>query len=91
MAVDGTWNITLKTLIGERKATVVLRAEGATLASRERLLYDGTVDGDAVSWKTDVTSPMALTLKFSGQVSGDAIAGHAATAFGTWPFSGTRA
>jgi hypothetical protein len=34
---------------------------------------------------------MALTLTFSGQVSGDAIAGHAATAFGTWPFSGTRA
>lgn len=91
MSVDGTWNIVLKTLIGERKAQVVLRAEGATLAPKDRLLYDGTVEGNRVAWKTDVTSPMALTLAFEGTVEGDTIAGQAATAFGTWKFSGTRA
>lgn len=91
MAVDGTWNITLKTLIGERKATVILKSNDGRLASKERLLYDGTVDGDDVSWKTDVTSPMALTLNFKGKVTGDTIAGSARTALGTWPFSGTRA
>jgi hypothetical protein len=90
MAVDGTWNITLKTMIGERKATVVLKTEGASLVAKERLLYDGAVDGDEVSWKTDVTSPVSLTLAFKGKVSGDTIAGMATTALGKWPFSGVR-
>jgi hypothetical protein len=90
MAVDGTWNITLKTMIGERKATVVLKTEGASLVAKERLLYDGAVDGDDVSWKTDITSPVSLTLAFKGKVSGNTIAGAATTALGKWPFSGVR-
>jgi hypothetical protein len=49
------------------------------------------VEGDTVRWKTDVTSPMALTLAFAGKVSGDTIAGSVATRFGTWPFRGVRA
>jgi hypothetical protein len=91
MSVDGTWDITVKTLIGERKATVVLKSEDGTLRAKERLLYDGTVDGDTVRWKTDVTSPMPLTLAFTGMVSGDSIAGSVATVFGTWSFRGVRA
>ena len=90
MAVDGTWNITLKTMIGERKAIVVLKTEGASLVAKERLLYDGAVDGDDVSWKTDITSPVSLTLAFKGKVSGDTIAGTATTALGKWPFTGMR-
>jgi hypothetical protein len=90
MAVDGTWNITLKTMIGERKATVVLKTEGVSLVAKERLLYDGAVDGDDVSWKTDITSPVSLTLAFKGKVRGDTIAGTATTALGKWPFSGVR-
>jgi hypothetical protein len=90
MAVNGTWDITIKTLIGERKATVVLKTQGAALVAKDRLLYDGAVDGDDVSWKTDVTSPMPMTLAFTGTVDGDTIAGKAASSFGTWPFSGTR-
>jgi hypothetical protein len=54
------------------------------------LLYDGAVDGDDVSWKTDITSPVSLTLAFKGKVSGDTIAGTATTALGKWPFSGVR-
>jgi hypothetical protein len=92
MSVDGTWDITIKTLIGERKATVILKSEdGATLRTKERLLYDGMVEGDTVRWKTDVTSPMALTLAFTGKVSGDSIAGSVATRIGTWSFRGVRA
>ena len=90
MAVDGTWNISIKTLIGERRATVVLKTAGATLVSKERLLYDGSVDGDEVSWKTDVTDPLALTLAFKGKVSGDTIAGKVGTRFGTCRINGAR-
>jgi hypothetical protein len=91
MSVDGTWDITIKTLIGERKAKVVLTSENGALRAKERSLYDGTVDGDTVRWKTDVTSPMALTLAFTGTVSGDSIAGSVATVLGTWSFRGIRA
>jgi hypothetical protein len=34
---------------------------------------------------------MALTLAFTGKVTGDAIAGSVATRFGTWSFKGVRA
>ena len=90
MTVEGTWDISIKTLIGERKATVVLRMEGNALVPKERLLYDGAVKGDTVFWKTDVVDPMPLTLAFNGKVSGDTIAGKVSTRFGTWRFSGTR-
>src|SRR5262249_3010392 len=80
MTVEGTWDISIKTLIGERKATVVLRMEGNALVPKERLLYDGAVKGDTVCGTTGVVDPMPLTLAFNGKVSGDPIAGKVSTA-----------
>jgi hypothetical protein len=91
MAVDGTYNITIKSPMGDRQATVVLKTDGAKLVGKERLLYDGTVKGNEVAWKTDITSPMRLTLKFKGKVEGDAFTGTASALLGSWSFSGTRA
>ena len=55
-------------------------------------LQDGTVDGDAVAWKANITQPMAMTLEFSATVSGDEISGNVKLgAFGNASFSGTRA
>jgi len=98
MSVDGTWNIAMETPMGTRNAKLTLTASGTTLTgtmSGEQGLTpirDGAVDGNNVSWKTDITQPMALTLEFAATVSGDSISGTVKLGmFGDAPLSGTRA
>lgn len=98
MAVDGTWNLTMKTPIGERRSTLALTTAGAALTGqltaegRSTNIFDGKADGDNVTFRASITNPMTLTLEFSAQVTGDKISGNVgAGAVGSWPFSGTRA
>ncbi|MCC8938723.1 hypothetical protein H8A99_20135 [Bradyrhizobium sp. Arg68] len=98
MAVDGNWNLTMTTPMGERKATLSLKSAGGSLTGTQGAegnstdIFDGTVNGDSVAWKVSITNPMPLTLEFSGQVSGDAISGEMGIGpMGSFPFTGTRA
>jgi hypothetical protein len=98
MAVDGTWNLTMQTPMGERRATLVANSQGGTLTGKQSGdggstdLFEGTVSGNDVSWKISITNPMPLTLQFTGAVDGDKMSGKmSAGALGNWPFSGTRA
>ncbi|MFB9265714.1 hypothetical protein ACFFWD_21600 [Bradyrhizobium erythrophlei] len=98
MAVDGNWNLTMTTPMGERKATLSLTSAGGTLSGTQGAegnsteIFDGTVNGDAVAWKVSITNPMPLTLDFSGKVAGDSISGEMGIGpMGSFPFTGTRA
>ncbi|MGF1543622.1 MAG: hypothetical protein ACFB00_03820 [Parvularculaceae bacterium] len=98
MAVDGKWNMTIKTPMGDQNGTVTLNADGGALTGEmsgstgTTEIKDGTVDGDKVAWKADITSPMPMTLEFNGSVDGDAISGDVKLgAFGQSTFSGARA
>ena len=97
-SADGVWNTTMNTPMGAQKATLTLATDGASLTGSMSGpqgsidLKDGAVDGDSLSWKADITQPMAMTLEFSATVSGDEISGNVQLgAFGTASFSGTRA
>ena len=96
--VDGVWNTVTNTPMGPQNATLTLATDGNTLTGNMSGpqgaidIEDGTVDGDSLSWKANITSPMAMTLEFSATVSGDEISGNVVLgAFGTASFSGTRA
>ena len=98
MAVDGNWNLTMTTPMGERQATLTLKSSGGTLTGTQGAegntgeIFDGTVNGNEVAWKISITNPMPLTLSFTGTVSGDAINGEMGIGpMGSFPFSGTRA
>jgi hypothetical protein len=97
MAVDGNWNITMSTPMGERNATLNLKNAGGTLTGtlaegNSTEIFDGTANGDDVAWKVSITNPMPLTLEFNGKVSGDSITGEMGIGpMGSFPFSGTRA
>ena len=98
MAVDGNWNLTMTTPMGERQATLSLKAAGGTLTGTQGAdgntadIFDGTVNGDNVSWKVSITNPMPLTLEFTGTVSGDSINGEMGIGpMGSFPFTGARA
>lgn len=98
MAVDGNWNITLSTPLGDREATLTLAANGGTLTGKQAAdgneadIVDGTVNGNDVAWKASITNPMPLTLAFSGKVDGDSISGDVSIGpMGSFPFKGKRA
>ncbi|MGJ4926227.1 hypothetical protein ACQR1I_12960 [Bradyrhizobium sp. HKCCYLS2038] len=97
MAVDGNWNLTLNTPMGERSATLSVTSSGSTLTGTQAAegdsaeIFDGTVNGDNVAWKVSITNPMPLTLDFTGKVSGDTISGEMGIGFmGSFPFTGAR-
>jgi hypothetical protein len=98
MAVDGNWNITMSTPMGERQATLALKNSGGTLTGTQSAdgnsaeIFDGTATGDDVAWKVSITNPMPLTLEFTGKVSGDNISGEMGIGpMGSFPFTGVRA
>ena len=98
MAADGNWNLTMTTPMGERKATLSLKASGSTLTGTQGAdgnsgeIFDGTVNGDDVSWKVSITNPMPLTLEFTGKVTGDNMTGEMGIGpMGNFSFTGTRA
>jgi hypothetical protein len=98
MSVDGNWNIVVSTPMGDRQATLSVKTEGSALKGTQGAegntteIFDGTVNGNAASWKVSITDPMPLTLEFTGAVDGDKISGSVQLgSFGTSSFSGTRA
>lgn len=98
MAVDGNWNLTMTTPMGERQATLSLKQADGTLTGMQGAdgntaeIFDGTVSGDAVNWKVSITNPMPLTLEFIGTVSGDSMSGEMGIGpMGSFPFTGARA
>lgn len=98
MSADGTWNTTINSPMGSQSGTMSLATDGGTLTGKisgpqgEIEIEDGTVDGDNLAWKANMTSPMPMTLEFSAKVSGDEISGEVKLgAFGNATFTGTRA
>jgi hypothetical protein len=97
MTVDGTWNIAMETPMGTRNATLALMTNGNTLTGQMRGeggaadIYDGMVNGNKLSWKSDITQPMSLTLEFSATVEGDKMSGNVKLGmFGNAPLTGGR-
>jgi hypothetical protein len=98
MAVDGSWNITMTTPMGDRKAVLTLKNSGGTLTGttsgdgNSGEIFDGTVNGDDVAWKLSIVNPMPLTLAFTGRVTGNTMSGEMGIGpMGNFPFRGTRA
>jgi hypothetical protein len=97
MTADGNWNLVVSTPMGERLATLSVKTEGSTLKGSQMAdgnsaeIFDGTVNGNEVSWKISITDPMPMTLGFNGTVKGDELSGSVTLgAFGSSSFSGTR-
>jgi hypothetical protein len=98
MSVDGTWNMTMSTPMGERKATLTVKSAGNALTGTQSgeqgsaEIADGKVDGNKLSWKVSIQNPMPLTLEFNGTVDGNAMKGEMGVGFmGSFPFTGTKA
>jgi hypothetical protein len=98
MAINGKWEIVINSPLGAQKATLELKADGASLTGSQQAvqgsgpLENGKVDGNNLSWSAKITSPMPMTLDFTGTVDGDKLSGSVkAGSFGSFPFTGARA
>jgi hypothetical protein len=97
MTAAGKWEIVINSPMGAQKATLDLGTDGASLTGTQTAaqgsgpLENGKVDGNTVSWSAKISSPMPLTLDFTGTVEGDKMSGSVkAGAFGAFPFTGNR-
>lgn len=95
--MDGSWDLTMNTPVGERKATLNLTSADGVLTGSQVVegasseIFEGKVSGDDVAWKVSIKVPVPLTLAFSGKVSGDTISGKLGIGpMGTFGFTGTR-
>lgn len=98
MPIDGNWNCTMETPLGERKIILTLAANGSDLTgtisngSESTAIQDGHADGDHASWKADISSPVSMTLEFTATVAGNDMTGSVKLGmFGNAPLRGTRA
>ena len=98
MAIDGKWNLTIKTPMGDQTGVLTLKQEGNALTGEmsgpagTAPIENGKVEGDTLSWHAKVTSPMPITLEFTGKTEGDNLSGSVKLgAFGTSTFSGPAA
>jgi hypothetical protein len=94
--VDGSWDCTVKSPLGDQKMTIVVNTAGSSwngtvsgaMGSSD---LTGEADGNTISWKQQMTVPMPMTLDCKATAEGDTLTGTvAAGAFGSFPLSGTR-
>jgi hypothetical protein len=97
MTFDGEWELSVQTPMGAQKSMLSVTSEGDALTGELRgngetvPIRDGSVDGDAVAFKADVTKPFGMTIAFTAKVDGDALSGEAqAGVFPPSPLSGVR-
>jgi len=98
MSADGDWAVRVATPMGEQKGSFTVAVNGERFDGilenplmGELLTLDGRVDGDVLTWRMEMTRPMAATLECTATVAGDAISGTVkAGFFGTFRLSGTR-
>ncbi len=95
--VQGKWNITIKTPVGDKAGVLELKTEGTTLtgslsdADHYAEISDGKVVGNKLSWSAKITKPMRMNLTFTAIVEADRISGAAKHLLGKATFTGTRA
>jgi hypothetical protein len=95
--VDGSWDCTVKSPLGDQNMTLTVTSQGDTftgVATGAMGAGDvtGTVSGNTISWKLQMTVPMPMTLDCEATAEGDTLTGTVgAGAFGSFPLSGKRA
>ena len=98
MAIEGNYEVIIKTPMGNQKGGMTLGRDGDTLTGEmtssfgSTVIEDGKVDGDTLTFKISIKSPMPMTLDGEATVDGDTLNGNVtAGAFGSFPFSGAKA
>jgi hypothetical protein len=95
MSATGTWELHIKQPVGDSHAIVELTEDNGTLTGMATIddndpspLYEGTVDGNDLSWRVEIKKPFKLKILFMMVRDGDTITGKGKA--GRWPASKIR-
>lgn len=94
--VDGTYDVTVKSPLGDQKSTLTVKSDGNSFTGTNAGAMgstdvSGEVNGNTLTWKQQMTVPMPMTLDMSITIDGDSLSGTVgAGAFGSFPVSGSR-
>jgi hypothetical protein len=96
-AVDGTYSVTVKSPMGDQNSDLTITSDGDTFTGKmagslgSMDIAGGSVEGNTLKWKMDMTVPMPMTLDCTATIDGDTLTGEVvAGAFGAMALSGTR-
>ena len=76
--ISGEWTVTLSTPRGEMSFDLTITQKGttATAVNEEGEEFEITIEGDEVSWTTELATPAGdLEMEFEGTVDGDEMTG----------------
>lgn len=96
MSADGNWKVTINTPMGARTINVAIATSGDSFTGKVdsdmgAQEVTGKIDGDTLTWNTDITNPMPMKLEFTAKVDGDKMAGSCKMGmFGNAPLNGER-
>ncbi|MDD3838602.1 MAG: hypothetical protein WCY15_02615 [Phenylobacterium sp.] len=96
MSADGNWKITINTPMGAQEVNASITTSGDTFTGTTsgrmgEQKIEGKVNGDTLTWSTNISQPMPMTLEFQATVNGDNMSGTVQLgAFGSAPISGVR-
>src|SRR5579864_3334949 len=96
MSAAGNWKITISTPMGPQEVTASITTSGDSFTGKSESPMgaqdiSGKVSGDTLTWTSDITKPMPLTLEFNVKVEGDKLTGTCKLgAFGNAPVNGHR-
>jgi hypothetical protein len=99
MSVAGTYDVTIKTPMGDQKGKLTINPAGDGFTGSVTSDMMGSMDiaggkvaGNTLTWTMDMKVPMPMTLECDATVDGDAITGSIkAGMFGSMALAGTRA
>lgn len=96
--LDGTWDITVKTPMGDQQVRLVVATAGSGFTGSltgdlgDVTIPDGTVHGDTLSCRMSITRPMPMQVEVTATVAGSTMNGSVdAGLFGLMPLEGVRA
>lgn len=95
--LNGAYDCVTKSPMGEQKSVFTVQVDGNSFTGRNEGamgaldIEDGQVDGNTLTWKMNMTSPMPMTLTGKATIEGDTITGTiTAPMFGGMAMNGTR-
>ena len=97
MSLAGSYSCVTKTPMGPMESIFTVAVDGDSFSGTNAAsvgsmdVIDGKVDGQTLTWKMEMTKPMAMKLDCKAPVAGDQLTGSVkAGVFGSFPMVGTR-
>jgi hypothetical protein len=97
MSVAGKYECVTRSPMGDQTSILTVEVDGDSFSGSNSgpmgnmAITGGTIDGNTISWSSDITVPMPMKLDCKATIEGDELSGTVtAGMFGSFPMTGKR-